>query len=64
MTTTIIVIILIYLVFRILRVATVFTMRSASGSRNDFKEPEPAPKPNKMIKKDEGEYVDYEEVRK
>ena len=44
--------------------ATVFTMRSASAPRNDFKEPEPAPKMKKIIKKDEGEYVDYEEVKK
>jgi hypothetical protein len=40
-------------------------MRSRSVPKDDFAEPapSPAPKTTKMIEKDEGEYVDFEEVK-
>lgn len=59
-----VVILLIYLIFRFLRNITVFTMRSRSVQKEDFTEPSPPPKTNKLIEKDEGEYVDYEELQK
>ncbi|MFA5815562.1 MAG: hypothetical protein WC865_08070 [Bacteroidales bacterium] len=57
------VILLIYLIFRFIRNITVFTMRSRSVPKDDIEEPPPAPKQTKMIEKDEGEYVDYEELK-
>lgn len=58
------VIILIYLIFRVLRIITVFAMRSRSVQEDESREPEKAPKQAKLIPKDEGEYVDFEEVKK
>ena len=60
---TFLIILLIYLLFRFIRNITVFSMRSRSVPKDDIKEPAPAPKQSKMIKKDEGEYVDYEELK-
>ena len=57
------VIFLTYLIFRVIRNITVFTMRSRSVPGDDLKEPPPAPKQAKIIKKDEGEYVEFEEVK-
>ena len=54
---------LFYLIFRIIRNVTVFTARSRRVPEDDFKKPEPAAKPNKLIEKDEGEYVDYEDIK-
>jgi hypothetical protein len=38
-------------------------MRSRPSPKEDFQEPAPPPKQTKIIKKDEGEYVDYEEIK-
>jgi hypothetical protein len=65
MITTVIAIIVIFLIFRFLRNLTIFTMGSRMHPKEDIDEPvpPPAPKANKMINKDEGEYVDYEELK-
>lgn len=57
------VILLFYLIFRFIRNITVITMRSRSVPKDDPAEPQPAPKQTKIIEKDEGEYVDYEELK-
>jgi len=57
-------IVLIYLVFRFIRNITFFTAKSRPAPDDDHAEPASSPKPKKMIKKDEGEYVDFEEVKK
>ena len=57
------VILLIYLIFRFLRNITVFSMKSRSVPEDDFKKPPSTPKQTKIIDKDEGEYVDFEEVK-
>jgi len=56
---------LIYVIFRIIRNITVFNLRSRSNHQEHFEEPAPPPsaKQTKIIKKDEGEYVDYEELK-
>jgi hypothetical protein len=68
MITTIFAILIIYLIFRVLRNITVYTMRSGPGAADFRKEPSkadnPSPKQTKIISKDEGEYVDYEEIKK
>ena len=54
---------LVYLIYRFLRNITFFTMRSRSV-REDIPEPPASqPKQKKIIDKDEGEYVDYEEIK-
>lgn len=58
------VILFIYLIFRFLRNITVFLMRARPNKEDDIQEPAPAPKQPKLIQKDEGEYVDFEEVKK
>ena len=64
MTRLLIFIILIYLIFRFIRNITVFTARSRTAPKDNITEPAPTHKPTKMINKDEGEYVDFEEVKK
>jgi len=54
----------IYLIFRFIRNITIFTVRSRPTQEDQYQEPAPAPKQNKLIEKDEGEYVDYEELKK
>ena len=60
---TLLVILLIYLIYRFIRNIAVITMRSRQPHKETFEEQAPAPKPTKIIEKDEGEYVDYEEVK-
>ena len=59
---TFLVILLIYLIFRFIRNITVFTMRSRPGPKETIQDPPAATKQTKIIEKDEGEYVDFEEV--
>ncbi|MFA6128150.1 MAG: DUF4834 family protein [Bacteroidales bacterium] len=54
---------LIYLIFRFLRNITVFATRSRNVQKDTFEEPAPTPRPTKLIEKEEGEYVDFEEVK-
>lgn len=58
------IILLIYLVFRFLRNIVLYLLRSRPNKNDDIHEPEPTPRQTKLIPKDEGEYVDYEEVKK
>ena len=59
------ILILIYLIYRFIRNITVFTFRSGGVGEEPPAGPESTPaKKNKMINKDEGEYVDYEELEK
>ena len=58
------VILIFYLIFRFIRNISVFTMRSHSVPQDDPAPSPPPAKQKKIIDKDEGEYVDYEEVRK
>ena len=56
-------ILLIYLVYRFIRNLSIFTVGSRRTRQEDPVEPPPAPKQNKIIEKNEGEYVDYEEIK-
>jgi len=57
-------ILLIYLIFRFIRSISILSFRSRPLFRDDPPEtPPPAPKQNKIIEKDEGEYVDFEEMK-
>jgi hypothetical protein len=38
-------------------------MRSRPVQQDDIKKPDPSPKKSKMIKKEEGEYVEFEEMK-
>jgi hypothetical protein len=56
-------IILIYLIFRFLRNITIFNVRSRKVQKDPVEDPAPPSKSSKMIEKDEGEYVDFEEIK-
>jgi hypothetical protein len=57
------ILLLIYLIYRFFRNIVVYAMRSHTR-REDIPEEPPQPsKQNKIIEKDEGEYVDYEELK-
>jgi hypothetical protein len=54
----------IYLIYRVIRIGLFFATRSRRARQDD---PEPTvqpPKQSKIIDKNEGEYVDYEEIKK
>jgi hypothetical protein len=58
------ILLLIYLIYRFIRITLFFTTRSRRVQKDD---PEPTvqpPRQTKIIDKSEGEYVDYEEVKK
>lgn len=59
----ILIVLLIYLIFRFIRNISVFTARSGHARGKDREQPPSTPKQTKIIKKNEGEYVDYEEVK-
>ena len=62
-------ILLIFLILRFFGNFRVYTMGSRSSRYNDevtpepTHQPQPQAKPTKIIAKDEGEYVDYEELK-
>jgi hypothetical protein len=59
------ILILIYLIYRFIRNITFFMARSRKVYQDNPPEPDITPaKKTKMIDKDEGEYVDYEEMKK
>lgn len=58
-----IVFLVIYLIYRFLRNISVFTMRSRPVHEQEQEPPVTPPKQSKLIEKDEGEYVDYEDVK-
>lgn len=57
------ILLLIYLIYRFIRNITIYTLRSRSGKATDPEPPVQQPKQTKIIEKDEGEYVDYEELK-
>lgn len=57
------VVILIYLLYRFIRNMRIITLRTRKAPKDDIQESPPAPKQTKIINKDEGEYVDYEELK-
>ncbi|MDD4645600.1 MAG: DUF4834 family protein [Bacteroidales bacterium] len=57
------VLILIYLIIRLFRNLTVMSFSSRTVQNDDIQQPPPPPKPTKIIEKDEGEYVDFEEMK-
>ncbi len=56
-------ILLIYLLIRLIRNVRVFTMRTGLFRQADPEPPAPPARQNKIIAKDEGEYVDYEDLK-
>jgi hypothetical protein len=58
------ILLLIYLIFRFIRNITVITMGSRRVRKDDMEKPAQGTKPTKIISKNEGEYVDFEEVKK
>lgn len=56
--------VILWLLYRLVRTVVFVSVRSRrSTGPEDEPEPESAPKPAKRIGKDEGEYVDFEEVK-
>jgi hypothetical protein len=57
------IILLIYLIYRFIRNITLFAWKSRPQSDDEVIKPPPAPKQEKIIDKNEGEYVDFEEIK-
>lgn len=58
------ILLLIYLIYRFIRNITVITTGSHRIRKDDMEKPAEGTRQTKIIKKDEGEYVDFEEVKK